>query len=800
MCRRTDLSCRIWVCAALVAALAACDDGGGNPADGADGGDPADAAADSTVDRGVRDGGAPDGGGPGAVVDWLERPTTVVRGTVDLPEGVVAASVIGALAEVDVVDGAFEMTADRAGPSLVVAISATGAPLVMGWFGPEQTTLSTRTTADVAAYFALGGFLTASSIQPRWPELLPELASLDAVAEGLSDALVAHPDGFDGDDVVVPAAEALARARAALLDDPMGREKALLIDPSARQSGIDLDLTQGVDEVWVVNTFLRRAHLVIDRVAVITDAGEMPRPKSITDRAIEGVTGARTVADTTAAVLGAWASGRDRSADENQFWVPRRYGPFLLPNEAGALRTRYRIAVVGPGSLPTDGAPFSDYEKARASEALNATMVDVLKGFVWPLITSLAIPPESWTNVAVSLLTEALTKHAPLRAAFDRGDAVGALKALVGFLGTGGGRQLVFEVLTEALYDARDPRRAAGSARAQRLVAGVDRLFAVLGAVDLVGMTTDLFALTRDLSNARQGDVWTVEATANDVNLEPRQVRIGMGESAALTVHVPSAADDVQLEYRYATAGGLGVLESRRGDGSPIDGAALTTTVPTVTFFANAGRAGVAEVSVEVYDARRAERVLVGSARSTVTVADEIHRVGSVEVFTHVRAETCADSGLHGSQIWFYICPDLGTPDLRVEITCAAPGESCPNDARDGRQAEGPPFLSGTAEWAFLERDYGGPPDGSHWMAYGGGVEACSMTPPAPVEAQVDCYGHDDGAAFEPVTCAELEPCCPNAGALQIECEGLVEDLPHDRHSVTCANMLALLRPIGACP
>ncbi|MDD9932348.1 MAG: hypothetical protein OXT09_02015, partial [Myxococcales bacterium] len=345
------------------------------------------------------------------------------------------------------------------------------------------------------------------------------------------------------------------------------------------------------------------------------------------------------------------------------------------------------------------------------------------------------------------------------------------------------------------------PERAAGTARARRMGAAFNRVMAVVDAVDLVAKTIDLYALTRDLQASRQGEVWTVDATDNTVNLEPREARVAQGSSIELTVHVPDAEDGALLEYRYATSSNLGTLTTTRGNGSTIEGDALTTTTANVTFTADGGGSGVAAVIVEVFDARMSDRPLIGQAQSLVEVTEEIRGRGSLTVVMDAQnQEACAEVGRYAGLLWFYTCPDLGTPDLRMEARCTDDGAACPVGSEGVVMGSGPPFIDETAEWAHFVERYGPLADGTHWLLWGGqGNSGCSDEPPAELTAEVDCFGYDDGVDFTPVSCAELEQFFPNAVNFELECRELVAPLDHSLHGSPCADMLELLQNSGLC-
>jgi hypothetical protein len=301
-------------------------------------------------------------------------------------------------------------------------------------------------------------------------------------------------------------------------------------------------------------------------------------------------------------------------------YVPRTTEPLDVPNVEGAKKTRYRVAIVGPGALPGDLTQLTP-DEVSAQEDLTRTFV--VKDLLLPMILQWLVPSKGTaeslghdfgTDVVQDLIRVLTTGAPQIWDLAASGDVTGALRAALDLiLGSGTFRDQVLALVYDAVYDLRDE---AGRAASQRAAAHAAKFIAVSGAVDSLLTSFDVTVVGQSIGASTMADVHQLDVIDPLVRLDPEASVIGFVDQVTLEANVVDAGEDVVFEYRFHSSGGLGDLSN--GIHTGVD---ITSSTPWVSFRSQSTE-GTATVSVEVYQVVLSQRVRLGEAEATVEVQE----------------------------------------------------------------------------------------------------------------------------------------------------------------------------------
>ncbi len=560
-------------------------------------------------------------------VDLGSAELRTMRGCVELPAGVSAATVFDAVEEVDVVDGCFDIQIHAQRTQLVFALSAAGAPLRMGWIDPDRPNLDARLTAETLMYYAVGGPLAgADAVGPLF-DLLAEAPEVDEVAEAIDAALEANPEVFGAAQTHEATGTVVASVAAKLLkpseeEEEPGVANAVIFDPAEPQSGITMVSTSGVNSVSLQNAYRRAAHVFVQRVSTFDqDDNETANAADISDAKVASVQALQSWVDGFDQIVQASYSPGGLEGSENVAYVPRTAGPYKLEPVPGAKKTRFHLTTVGPGLQ--QGGAYGDLTSKQRDQLLATSTEFLLIDLVLPVIAHIVVPNMKWDDLSSNDLVPGLAKdlakilgvHLPRAGQLMAdGDARGALGAVWEALaGSNTFRDAIFEAVYEKLYDFRTAGSTAGTQRAGALAT---RFAKATGAVDALLAGSDIAAVGAALLVSNRADRWTVDVTESTVRIEPREPKATPDTRVRLTVNVLDAGDDVAFEYRFSTGGVFGSLDT-----GIEQGISVTTSQNWVDYVAGSEE-GSDEVTVQVYEIRLSDRVSVGSRSVTVKVED----------------------------------------------------------------------------------------------------------------------------------------------------------------------------------
>lgn len=309
--------------------------------------------------------------------------------------------------------GTFTIPRYAGGPQIVIVKNPDGNPLLLGWMDANHTIVSASTTAEVLAYYALGGELVLTetdreSLIAQMPQL-PGFANLTSV---IAQELAANADAFAQADANIQQAvnqlftsttgvtPSLQKAGAKPLD--------VAITPGAdsTQSGVSVtstepaapyytDKTVGPYSTFIMNAYRRRTHAFVIEQKDTLNGQDSAVNTPVTDFEVPptvgvngGVTGA--VTDIIKAYFG----------NQPTAYAPVTTDPFDLPVDAGFDSTTYQVINVGPGG---SGKPDAiTLTPAQHQQLVQTAINGFCSDFVIPIINNIIINASADSDVAAN--------------------------------------------------------------------------------------------------------------------------------------------------------------------------------------------------------------------------------------------------------------------------------------------------------------------------------------------------------------------------------------------------------------
>jgi hypothetical protein len=392
------------------------------------------------------------------------------------------------------------------GDALATLTLADGTPVLSGWLGSEQKTLSVSTTAQVLLHLALLAPLHTPDALEVFFTALESSPAVPPLAEAIRAMLVANPAALGQERTGV--APALANALAQI-NASRQITRSLLIDPDAneRKSGVQVVQGSGINTVKAINHYRLRRLAFVDRVSYVPVSGgaSVNSAASVNKfdiSATQKLTGVFTgISDGVIAMFG-YGNSPLAEIQTSPVALP------LFPDDAK--ETLYQVKVVGPAGLYT---PEEEHylTTAQLDEYHDLTVKALILDFVFPFLLGVVLPAKSikgatnykdemipqfndWWKLYGSDTTKLLGATVPgVLDKLYRGRVTEAFSdVLVALAASETARNFlikqVFSFVSFALYDRSNPPAGALIAGGQILAAGVilKRLLASLGVLSVV--------------------------------------------------------------------------------------------------------------------------------------------------------------------------------------------------------------------------------------------------------------------------------------------------------------------------
>jgi hypothetical protein len=546
------------------------------------------------------------------------RPTVRLVGEVALPEGWT-----GDPAGVSVVNGLATAGCDAAGvfslkthadhDQFALALGASGEPLLLGWFGAGRTQLSARTTAETLVWFALGAWMLPDSLGNEVRGILADPATdLAGLEAAWTAAVTAQPGGVAGENVAVH--DALQAAVTALLADP---GKGVIIEPGAQQSGIDVLNEGGINKLTIMNSYRRRAVGFLWRESW-EDTLDVEHEYDDEEPFLQvEIPPTDAFGGTLNTILG-YITG-------NSAYVPTAMDPIQLDHHDGAVQTNYRLNVLGIGLLePDDLSLYSSWELEQGEwMAMKCLVLD----YFLPMVLNIA---GAAGTVAGEVFNDDIPGQVNDFIAFvgnelpnfytemNNGDWQGALLELWNAALTNGTmqgwvRDTIEDLLQSARFTADETATVMGP---------VNRLFAVIGIVDIIGNLFDNITFGYHVGECKTAESWEIAVTTPRVHIEPREKEMMAFGSQMLEL---IADDDTggnpegwSYAYHWTCTGRHGTMYNPRNMND--SGNDFFTSSEFVQYVAEHGSEGEEDFTCELYYQLGTEQTLINDATAKLYV------------------------------------------------------------------------------------------------------------------------------------------------------------------------------------
>ncbi len=542
-------------------------------------------------------------------------------------------------------DGAFTVSVPASGGcQLAIVQSPDETPVLLGWLGESRRTVDHRSTAEVLAYFALGGYLLPLDLQIVLIEALEQDAGVDDLAAAIEAALADDAASLvDHDSAGAQAIRDAILALSARLEQLYGAaapgDKAMQISPSDARSGIHV-LADGsrINTVQIVNDYRRRSYAEIGQDSwVREDDGQTVTTGTSHEDSPQWVDPTNGVGE---GVLNVTEDIFNGIYDVGTFaYQPVLAGSFTLPVPEGASSATYTITIVGPGAGLGD---LQTLTPEQQDQALFVTAYSLVTDLIIPAMMSIIIPvstadagaTDAFTHVLTSPdgiailqdITNLLLAEPDLVSDLLNGEFVQALTRSWDTIIQGGAFQTAamnffgYAILHLESQGVLSMTQVNAAITTTSTIATV---FRGLEIANLILAAGDLGVVIAHMGLSNMADVWTITVFPPEVRLSPALSRIEPFGTQTLTAAVPEltgSSSDVTFKYRWNCTGRAGVIADAAGH----SGTSFESSYEFVSYIAEAGIPGNDQVSVTVTQvvtgAGGTQESEIGSASATVIV------------------------------------------------------------------------------------------------------------------------------------------------------------------------------------
>ena len=544
--------------------------------------------------------------------------TTTLTGNITLPSGLSTGGqkVVNGLSNASVgVNGQFKLKAVADSRQFTIVESAKGNPMLLGWPDSEHREINAHTTAEVLVYMASGLFLLPSASQTNAMDLLAKSSELDNLEKAITDALTQDPEAFSKPNQMV------SQALSVVVDQLTGTTEArgtampnanfaILVNPPASSSGLTINMTQGINSVFITNSYRRPGYCFIDRVATYDENGiKTPSPSPLTKFEVKEVGGVNGLTSTLTDIVKGDLAYQDKST-----------APVSLPVPEGATKALYRLCVVGPGANEGSFASLSDEEKNKYYEVAGKFLVvDLLLRFV----VSFMIPEEKVdefinfygaTTAFTDILDYVLKNLSQSIDQMNTGHFRDAFKTITdAFISSASFQKMVIQSLIDGIQNAYGIEAASGALEAAQ------QFLAVLGLVDKILISFDSSVICQNLNASNKADVWDITVNQVKVVLTPDTADLVNGDDVTFVATLPEqSGSGVNLVYKWVNTAVSGHLT----DGISGHKDQFDSSSNKATYTCGDGQSPDT-VTVEVWalaGSSQSQREYIGEATATVNV------------------------------------------------------------------------------------------------------------------------------------------------------------------------------------
>lgn len=476
--------------------------------------------------------------------------------------------------------------AQYTGEQIVFVDAPDGTPMMMGWMDANHTTVSASTTAEVLAYYALGGSLMLTKTdRDNAIAQIPQLPGFTALASTVTSELAANPDAFAQSDAKVAAAlnSLFTQATGVTPQVKSSRIKPMdtLPTPSATtpQSGLTVSNTEPpapyftnspvtAFSEFLTNAYRRRIHAFVIKQFDTLKGVNTPNGVQTTDFELAptvgvngGVTGALT--DMIKAYFGTQPTA----------YAPVTSDPFELAVDNGFDSTTYQVITVGPGG---SGAPSpvqltTGQQAILVSTSISSLVQDQMIPFMTNVLFSDSFFADDQSNSALAgnvrtafinnleknvltLVTNISSTQGNLATTLQDSIVAGDVKTAMGdLLFNLGGLPAIGDAVKSALNSAASAYGGSAAAGAGA-TAALNHFNVLMYSAGSVLQAFDTVVYIAQIANSDNVDVWSVKSTPFLAKINPAQSVLNSIGEVSLTATILNVEPNVPVSYLWTLA------------------------------------------------------------------------------------------------------------------------------------------------------------------------------------------------------------------------------------------------------
>lgn len=546
--------------------------------------------------------------------------------TVTAPAGVTPTTLLTVGGEVPLSGGSANLLYYNAGHQLAIASDAAQNPVLLGWVGPGETTLSSQTTAAVIMYFRLGGPLLTRDVQELLLIRLRNHAAVTKLATALETIFATDPLALTTNPPSLRTAVELAASE--LKNVSINR---VLVDP-VNGSGITVDTGEGGLAFSLVNAFRRRTYVYVQQKGFFPQTGDLvpsQPPRPVSEFELGAVTGVTSTFGTIANLLSGNIPYTPVRSEAVQVPVVNNQGQ----EEPRVKTAQYQVLVLGAGAASSQEQKLSDIQKDKLTEVFLKTF---FFDFLFPIVNQIILPvgaeaasldgSEGFAQFLGNTFPDLLTA---LQASVDTAlpllrnlDFIGAYNELA--YSQVGGNHFRQEIVNWVQAGALEYFQSNGLPSPAGLGKSLERFAKVTVILDGILTVVDQTALGISVAHSQSVEEFLVSSNRGRVNISPYTAQVDKASLQNFTVSVSDPPEGVVFSYSLQNISGTpnGRLTSTNAAGNPIQGRTLETPSKVVTYIPGGSGLGKEKLVVEAIQVTPAPRASIASEEAQIEVVE----------------------------------------------------------------------------------------------------------------------------------------------------------------------------------
>lgn len=485
--------------------------------------------------------------------------------------------------------GAAAVSIYNGGPQYTDARDAQGHMVLAGFLGQSRTELNADSTAELLAFFSLGG---AGQIDTGG---LTYLQGIKTVA-GFSDLVAAVTEQLTTLGYIDVTQSNITAALQTMADALRGpKTRGTIADPTS-DSGVSLD-TQIDGQLKITNVYLRRLVGFLQRTGYRnTNNVFTPAPGPVTQINI----------DPPKRFSGFFGTITDLARGDLAY-SPVVTGPFDIPFEgpAGTEATVYELRVGGLGALFHHASLLTGDELQEHRKLVAKT---ILLDGIFPFILKICLPIEDnamgaleefcGNSAAFAELLNAVLQTAPQ--VYDLASQGRNEDALIAVYESIVGSGPMMTTLTTFITTFGEHINAERFFKEGGSVAeGVTERLGQIGIADIIGSSADLLVFLHDVAVSEQQFPFEILSTGGKATLTAERQKVPALQSTTLTAIIQNKNPDAVYRYEWSVSQGYELTNSS-GSTSTSEGGILVSSSEFAAIVSNEGTPGKATVTCNV--------------------------------------------------------------------------------------------------------------------------------------------------------------------------------------------------------